>query len=139
MALLRAEGWTCNHKRVERIWRAEELKVSARQPKRGRLWLAGGSCMRLWPEPPNHVWAPDFVEDRTRDGRRFRMPDVPDEFTRECPAIRVGRQLRAADVIDVLSRTPSSCAAPQARPNDGRNCRGANRRLPDAIQRRADA
>ncbi|WP_369796851.1 IS3 family transposase [Belnapia sp. F-4-1] len=102
-ALLRAEGWRCNHKRVERIWRAEGLKVPARQPKRGRLWLNDGSCVRLRPERPNHVWAYDFVEDRIREGRRFRMLNVVDEFTRECLAIRVGRQLRAADVIDVLS------------------------------------
>ncbi len=101
--LLRAEGWRCNHKRVERIWRAEGLNVPARQPKRGRLWLNDGSCVRLRPERPNHVWAYDFVEDRTRDGRRFRMLNVVDEFTRECLAIRTGRQLRAADVIDVLS------------------------------------
>ena len=102
-ALLRAEGWACNHKRVERIWRREGLKVPARQPRRGRLWLADGSCVRLRPERPNHVWAYDFVEDRTRDGCRFRMLNVVDEFTRECLAIRVGRRLKAADVIDVLS------------------------------------
>lgn len=102
-ALLRAEGWSCNHKRVERIWRAEGLKVPARQPKRGRLWLNDGSCVRLRPERPNHVWAYDFVEDRTRDGRKLRMLNVVDEFTRECLAIRVGRQIKAADVIDVLS------------------------------------
>lgn len=102
-ALLRAEGWSCNHKRVERIWRAEGLKVPARQPKRGRLWLADGSCVRLRPERPNHVWAYDFVEDRTRDGRKLRMLNVVDEFTRECLAIRVARKLGAADVIDVLS------------------------------------
>ena len=102
-ALLHAEGWGCNHKRVERIWRLEGLRVPARQPKRGRLWLNDGSCVRLRPERPNHVWAYDFVEDRTRDGRRFRMLNVVDEFTRECLAIRVGRKLKAADVIDVLA------------------------------------
>jgi transposase InsO family protein len=90
-ALLHAEGWACNHKRVERIWRAEELKVPLRQPKRGRLWLNDGSCVRLRPERPNHVWACDFVEDRTRDGRKLRMLNVVDEFTRECLAIRVAR------------------------------------------------
>ena len=62
-----------------------------------------GSCVRLRPERPNHVWAYDFVEDRTRDGRKLRMLNVVDEFTRECLTIRVGRQLKAADVIDVLS------------------------------------
>jgi putative transposase len=96
-------GWVVNDKRVERIWRREGLKVPPRQPRRGRLWLADGSCIRLRPERPNHVWSYDFVEDRTHDGRRFRMLNVLDEFTRECLAIRVGRKLGAADVIDVLS------------------------------------
>ncbi len=77
--------------------------MPARQPKRGRLWLNNGSCVRLRPERPNHVWAYDFVQDRTRDGRKFRMLNVVDEFTRECLAIRVGRQLKATGVIDVLS------------------------------------
>lgn len=74
-----------------------------RQPKRGRLWLNDGSCIRLRPERPNHVWAYDFVEDRTRDGRKFRMLCVVDEFTREALAIRVARKLGSADVIDVLA------------------------------------
>ena len=51
----------------------------------------------------NHVWAYDFVEDRTRDGRKLRMLNVVDEFTRECLAIRVGRKLGSAEVIDVLA------------------------------------
>ena len=102
-ALLRAEGWACNHKRVERIWRQEGLRVPARQPKRGRLRLNDGSCVRLRPERANHVWAYDFVEDRTRDGRKLRMLNVVDEFTRECLCIRVGRKLGSADVIDVLT------------------------------------
>jgi putative transposase len=102
-ALLRAEGWLVNAKRVERIWRREGLKVPPRQPKRGRLWQADGSCIRLRPERANHVWAYDFVEDRTHDGRKFRMLNVVDEFTHECLAIRVARKLKAADVIDVLS------------------------------------
>ena len=102
-ALLRAEGWACNHKRVERIWRREGLRVPARQPKRGRLWLNDGSCVRLQPERANHVWAYDFVEDRTRDGRKLRLLNVVDEFTRECLCIRVGRKLGSSDVIDVLA------------------------------------
>jgi putative transposase len=102
-ALLRDAGWLVNAKRVERIWKREGLKVPSRQPKRGRLWLADGSCIRLRPERPNHVWSYDFVEDRTHDGRKFRLLNVLDEFTRECLAIRVGRRLKAADVIDVLS------------------------------------
>ena len=76
-------SWVVNKKRVERIWRREGLKVPAKQPKRGRLWLTDGSCIRLRPERPNHVWAYDFVEDRTHDGRKYRMLNIVDEFTRE--------------------------------------------------------
>jgi putative transposase len=102
-ALLRDAGWLVNKKRVERIWRREGLKVPQKQPKRGRLWLNDGSCIRLRPEYPNHVWSYDFVEDRTHDGRKFRMLNIIDEFTRECLAIRVSRKLKAVDVIDGLS------------------------------------
>jgi putative transposase len=102
-ALLRDAGWLVNVKRVERIWRQEGLKVPAKQPKRGRLWLNDGSCVRLRPERPNHVWSYDFVEGRTHNGRKFRMLNLIDEFTRECLAIRIDRKLRSTDVIDVLS------------------------------------
>ena len=92
-----------NVKRVERIWRQEGLKVPQKQPKKGRLWLNDGSCIRLRPERPNHVWSYDFVESRTHDGRKFRMLNVVDEFTRECLAIRVDRKLNSTAVIDVLT------------------------------------
>ena len=101
--LLRQAGWTINDKRVERIWRREGLKVPHQQPKRGRLWLTNGSCIRLRSQHRNHVWSYDFVEDRTHDGRRYRMLNVLDEFTHECLAIRIARKLKAIDVIDVLS------------------------------------
>jgi transposase InsO family protein len=101
--LLRRAGWLVNDKRVERIWRREGLKVPARQPKRGRLWLADGSCIRLRAEHRNHVWSYDFVADRTHDGKAYRAMTLIDEFTHECLAIRVARRLRSADVIDVLS------------------------------------
>jgi transposase InsO family protein/transposase-like protein len=102
--LLRSRaGWVVNDKRVERIWRREGLKVPSKQPKKGRLWLGDGSCIRLRAERPNHVWSYDFVEDRTHDGRKYRMLNVVDEFTHECLAIRVNRKLKAVDVIDVLS------------------------------------
>jgi putative transposase len=102
-AMLHQAGWIVNVKRVERIWRREGLKVPYKQPKRGRLWLNESSCIRLRPEYPNHVWSYDFVEDRTHSGRKLRMLNVIDEFTRECIAIRVERKLKAVDVIDVLS------------------------------------
>ena len=102
-AMLRNRGWRVNAKRVARIWRREGLKVPAKQPKRGRLWLNDGWCVRLRPEHPNHVWSYDVFEDRTHDGRKYRMLNIIDEFTRECIAIRVNRRLKATDVIDVLS------------------------------------
>jgi transposase InsO family protein len=102
-ALLRQAGWLVNDKRVERIWRCEGLKVPTKQPKRGRLWLNDGSCVRLRAEHPNHVWSYDFVEDRTHEEKKYRMLNVVDEFTRECLSIRVNRRLNSTDVIDVLS------------------------------------
>ena len=102
-ALLRHRGWRVNHKRVERIWRREGLKVPAKQPKRGRLWLGDGSCVRLRPEWKDHVWAYDFVQVRLHDGRVVRLLTVIDEYTRKCLAIRADRSIRSADVIETLS------------------------------------
>lgn len=102
-ALLRREGWRVNHKRVERIWRQEGLKVPHKQPKRGRLWLNDGSCLRLRPCWSNHVWSYDFVADRTHDGRALKMLTILDEYTRECLAINVGRWLRSIDLVEQLS------------------------------------
>ena len=101
--LLRIEGWQVNHKRVERIWRQEGLKVPRRQPKRGRLWLNDGSCIRLRPLHRNHVWSYDFVSTRTHDGRALKLLTVLDEHTRECVAIKVARKLRAHHVLEVLA------------------------------------
>ena len=95
-------GWRVNHKRVERIWRKEGLKVPQKQPKRKRLWLNDGSCIRLRPEYKDHVWSYDFVMARTSDGRAFRMLNIIDEYTRECLAILVKRKITSQDVIDRL-------------------------------------
>ena len=102
-ALLRLDGWWVNHKRVERIWRREGLKVPKKQPKRGRLWLNDGSCIRLRPAHKDHVWSYDFVQARTGDGRSFRMLTLIDEFTRECLAIDVARKLNHDDVLERLA------------------------------------
>ena len=83
-ALLQSESWRVNHKRVERIWRKEGLKVPKKQSRRGRLWLNDGSCIRLRPEHKDHVWSYDFAMARTADGRAFRILAILDEFTREC-------------------------------------------------------
>jgi len=101
-----------NHKRVERIWRAEGLKVPVRQPKRRRLWLNDGSCVRLRPTHRDHVWAYDFVQTRTHDGRPVRMLAIVDEFTRECLAIDVGRRLNHEDVLERLAWLMSTRGVP---------------------------
>ena len=95
-------GWSVNHKRVERIWRREGLKVPKKQPKRGRLWLNDGSCVRLRPEHKDHVWSYDFMIDRTANGRPFKILNIIDEFTRECLSVKVNRGIRSQDVIDEL-------------------------------------
>ena len=96
------QGWQVNHKRVERIWRREGLKVPQKQPKRGRLWLNDGSCIRLRPRHKDHVWSYDFVKCRTADGRAFRTLTLIDEYTRECLAMLVARKITAQDVIEQL-------------------------------------
>ena len=102
-ALLNNEhGWRVNHKRVERIWRKEGLKVPQKQPKRRRLWLNDGSCIRLRPEYKDHVWSYDFMIDRTANGRAFKVLNIIDEYTRECLAILVSRKITNQDVVDLL-------------------------------------
>ena len=101
--LLRNEGWIVNHKRVQRIWREEGLKVPQKQPKRGRLWLNDGSVVRLRPLFPKHVWSYDFMEDRTHNGVKFRILNVIDEFTRECLVVKIARRLNSHDVVEVLT------------------------------------
>jgi transposase InsO family protein len=102
-ALLRVEGWVLNHKRVERIWRQEGLKVPQKHKKRGRLYLNDGSCIRLRACWPNHVWSYDFVADRLIDGTKIRTLTVVDEYTRECLSLRTNYSLKTDDVMDVLT------------------------------------
>ena len=82
---------------------ARGLKVPAKQPKKGRLWLNDGSCIRLRPERRAHVWSYDFVHCRTDDGKAFRTLNIIDEYGRECLAVRVDRKLNSGNVIDALS------------------------------------
>ena len=92
-----------NTKRIERIWRQEGLKVPQKQPKRGRLWLNDGSCIRHKPIYKNHVWSYDFMMDRTHDGRSFRILNIIDEYSRECLATVTKRSIKAMDVIETLA------------------------------------
>ncbi len=100
--LLNQEGWKVNHKRVERIWRKEGLKVPQKQPKRGRLWLTDGSCIRLRPNHKDHVWSYDFMVERTAEGRAFRILTIIDEYTRECLVTLSQRRITSQDVIEQL-------------------------------------
>jgi putative transposase len=112
-AMLQMEGYIVNHKRIERIWREAGLKVPQKQPKRGRLWLNDGSCIRLRPERKDHVWAYDFVSGRTHDGVPFRMLTLVDEYTRECLAIDVARKLGSDDVLERLAWLMATRGVPE--------------------------
>ena len=92
-----------NDKRVERLWRQEGLKVSMKQPKKGRLWLNDGSCIRLRPKHRDHVWSYHFVHCRTDDGKAFRTLNIIGEYSQECLATCVDRKLNSRNVIDALS------------------------------------
>jgi putative transposase len=102
-ALLWQEGWQISQSRVERIWKQEGLKVPQKQPKRGRLWLNDGSCVRLRPLHRNHVWSWDFVMDRTDDGRAIKILTLIDECTKEALAVYPARRIRANDVIGIFA------------------------------------
>jgi len=91
-----------NHKKVERIWRMEGLKVPKKQPKRKRLWLNDGSCIRLRPQHKDHVWSYDFVMAWTANGKAFRILVIIDEYTRECLAMLVARHITSGDVMEQL-------------------------------------
>ena len=111
--MLRWEGWRVNHKRVERLWKQEGLKVPSRQPKRRRLWLNDGSCIRLRATGKDHVWSHDFVHERTHDGRAFRLLTLVDEYTRECLAIDGKRRMNHRDVLDRLAELFVERGVPQ--------------------------
>ena len=111
-ALLREAGWSVSDGRIERLWRREGLKVSRKQPKKGRLWLNDGSCVRLRPEYRNYVWIYNFVHCRTDDGKVFRTLNILDEFSRECLAIKVDRKLNSTNVIDALTDLFIMCGSP---------------------------
>jgi transposase InsO family protein len=116
--LLCGEGWMVNHKRVERLWRREGLKVPQKQPKRGRLWLTDGSCVRCRPAYRHHVWAYDFVTARTHDGRPLKLLTVSEEYSRACLAIVVARRLRSREVLETLATLFVTHGVPAHRRSD---------------------
>jgi transposase InsO family protein len=103
-ALLRQEGWRVNRKRVYRLWRREGLKVPRKARKRRRLGSGENGCARRRPERKDHVWAWDFIHDRTTSGSPLKWLSVVDEFTRECLVLEVARSITAEDVMDQMIR-----------------------------------
>ena len=101
-ALLRREGWQVNRKRVYRLWRREGLKVPRKARKKRRLGSSENGCARRRPEHKNHVWAWDFIHDRTTSGGALKWLTLVDEFTRECLILEVARSITAEDVKDKL-------------------------------------
>ena len=109
---MRGEGWPVNHKRVERLWRREGLKVPQKQPQRGRLWLTDGSCSRRRPAYRHHVWAYAFLTARTHDGRPLKILTVLEKYSRECLAIVVAQRLRSLEVLETLAELFVTCGVP---------------------------
>jgi len=102
-ALLRAEGWRINRKRIHRLWRREGLKVPNKKRKKRRLGSSVNGCVRQRALHKDHVWAWDFIHDRTTDGKALKWLTLVDEFTRECLALEVGRSLTARKAVAVLA------------------------------------
>jgi transposase InsO family protein len=111
-ALLRREGWRANRKRVHRLWRQQGLKVPRKQRKKRRLGSSANSCVRRPAEHKDHVWAWDFLHDRTSDGRPLKWFTLVDEYTRECLALEVERGMTAKAVGAVLARVVRERGAP---------------------------
>jgi putative transposase len=106
-ALLVEEGWKVNRKRIERLWRAEGLKVPPSKSKKSGRKAGGGSQNAIWNLPalyPDHIWTFDFMTDRTVDGAAFRILNIIDEYTRECVGVYVARNIGARRVVWVLER-----------------------------------
>ena len=111
IAVLRREGSHVNHKRVQRIWKAEGLQLPRRKPRKRRYGPKGEVIHKA--QYRNHVWSYDFLEDRTQNGRRLRILAVIDEFTRECLALLVDRSITSEKVVSLLDWLFLAYGAPQ--------------------------
>ena len=98
----RAEGWQVNHKKVQRLWRDEGLRV----PQRRRRKRLGASTAPNPPtaDAPNVAWAVDFQFDATTDGRPIKIVSIVDEHTRECLGGLVDRNITSDELIAELDR-----------------------------------
>jgi putative transposase len=111
-ALLRREGWRVNRKRVWRLWRQQGLKVPRKQRKKRRLGSSANGCVRRPAEHKDHVWAWDFLHDRTADGGPLKWLTLVDEYTRECLALEVARGMTAKAACAVLAEVVRERGAP---------------------------
>ena len=109
-ALLRREGWPVNHKRVERLYRQERLKLRRRTKKRVPMEPRVGAWC---PVAANQRWSLDFTEDALASGRKFRTANLKDDCTRECPAIEVDLSLPAFRVVAMLERAGAERGFPE--------------------------
>ena len=100
-AILRREGWACNRKRVQRLWREEGLRLPVKPKRRRRGPRMPG---HLVADHPDQVWAIDFVSDRTADGRPLKILTVTDEHTREALATPAARRMGAEDTVNTLEQ-----------------------------------
>jgi len=111
--LLRVEGWSVNHKKIERLSREEGLQRPRRHKKRRRLYHKDSSIIRLRPQHPNHIWSIDFVHDKLSNGRPYKMLTVLDEYTREALCVAVKPKMKSADVLDALYPLLLRCGKPE--------------------------
>jgi transposase InsO family protein len=123
-ALLRADGWRVNRKRIERLWRLEGHRVPPRRSQASGKRAEGTADNAVWNRPaaaPNHIWSYDFMSGRTRDGASLRILNVVDEYTRVALGCRVARSIGASDVRLELERLFAVHGRPQVlRSDNGR-------------------
>jgi putative transposase len=110
-ALLRREGWACNRKRVQRLWRDEGLRLPPRPRRRRRGKRMPGHVSAVC---PNQVWALDFLVDRTADGRPLKVLTITDEHTREALATPAARRITSDDTVNTLERVVERRGTPPA-------------------------
>jgi transposase InsO family protein len=98
----RSEGWNVNHKKLQRLWRQEGLRI----PQRHRRKRAGIPTVPITPtaQAPGQVWAIDFQFDSTTDGRAIKIATIIDEYTRQCLGGLVERSITGDDLVDELER-----------------------------------
>ena len=112
-ALLRGEGFRASNSRILRLWRKEGLKVPQKKRKKRRLGTSQNACHRRCAEHKDHVWAWDFVFDKTTAGSPLKWLSIVDEYTRECLSLKCDRSITSEDVIDTLAELFAMRGVPQ--------------------------